>query len=174
MTEISSSAPISAKRIKRADEYYDNHLGGQRNWYSNKAASSKKWSQVLSVTVITAGALVSFVQIFAVETGALWTTLLTASLGVLITVAKGVDRINKFEETWVGYRKASESMKREYRLYINSAGGYTAIADEEAAFRHFVEQVEQIIAEEQQIFWQSRDESDLSKENLLENSNKQP
>ena len=48
-------------------------------------------------------------------------------------------------------------MKREYRLYINNAGSYSTMKDEDRAYRLFVEQIEQIIAEEQQIFWQSRE-----------------
>ncbi len=54
----------------------------------------------------------------------------------------------------LGYRKASELMKREYRLYINAAGPY-GDADEEAAYRLFVLNVEQIIAEEQQLFFRA-------------------
>ncbi len=34
----------------------------------------------------------------------------------------------RYEETWLGYRKASEAMKREYRLYINNAGNYAGAA----------------------------------------------
>jgi len=70
-------------------------------------------------------------------------TILTACLGLIIAVAKGIDRIGKFEQSWVSYRKASESMKREYRLYINNAGPYSTRKDEEQAYRLFVEQVEQ-------------------------------
>ncbi|MCB1984674.1 MAG: DUF4231 domain-containing protein [Burkholderiales bacterium] len=92
-----------------------------------------------------------------VDADARWAAILTACLGLIITLAKGIDRIGKFEESWASYRKASKSMKREYRLYINNAGAYAAVGDEEQAYRHFVEQIEQIIAEEQQLFWQSRE-----------------
>lgn len=47
-------------------------------------------------------------------------------------------------------------MKREQRLYLNGAGDYAALADEDAAYRHFVEAIEQILAEEQQIYWEKR------------------
>jgi Protein of unknown function (DUF4231) len=80
----------------------------------------------------------------------------TAALGVAIAVLTGVQRIWKYDETWVAYRRASEQMKREYRLYINGAGSYTSLADEDEAYRWFVENIEAIIAEEQQIYWQSR------------------
>ena len=82
--------------------------------------------------------------------------LVTAVLGLIVVLAKGVERIWNFEETWQGYRKASERMKREYRLYINGAGAYREVADEDQAYLRFVEAIEEIIAEEQQLYWQSR------------------
>ncbi len=156
MTETSALPPFTEKRRQRADEYFQTHLKDQREWYSNKASSNKKWGQRLSVLVITAGALISVIQLIPDDSSTRWVAILTAMLGLVVAVAKGIDRIGQFEETWVSYRKASESMKREYRLYINNAGSYTALNDEEDSYRHFVEQVEQIIAEEQQIFWQGQ------------------
>ena len=163
MTKTSVLSALTTERQQRADEYFQVHLKGQREWYSNKASSYKKWGQRLSVLVIASGALVSVVQLLPADPGARWATILTAFLGLTVALAKGIDRIGKFEESWVSYRKASESMKREYRLYINNAGSYTAMNDEEQAYRLFVEQVEQIVAEEQQIFWQSRDAANDAK-----------
>ena len=157
MTKTSVLPVLTTERQQRADEYFKVHLNGQREWYSQKASSYKQWGQILSVVVIAGGALVSVVQLLPTGAEARWATILTVFLGLIITLAKGVDRIGKFEESWVSYRKASESMKREYRLYINNAGIYAVVDDEEQAYRRFVEQVEQIIAEEQQIFWQNRD-----------------
>jgi uncharacterized protein DUF4231 len=59
-------------------------------------------------------------------------------------------------ETWQAYRKAAEGMKREYCLYLNNADAYAAAQDEASAYRLLVERVETIIAEEQQLFWQSQ------------------
>jgi hypothetical protein len=47
-------------------------------------------------------------------------------------------------------------MKREYRLYLNNADAYATAEDEASAYRLLVERVETIIAEEQQLFWQSQ------------------
>jgi hypothetical protein len=62
----------------------------------------------------------------------------------------------RFEETRLSYRKAAERMKREYRLYANGAGAYREASDEDEAYRRFVESIEEIIAEEQQLYWQGR------------------
>jgi hypothetical protein len=143
----------TAGRIARAKRYLDEHLEKQRGWYSKKASLYKRCSQWLSVTVLAAGGLTTVVQIVPSE---LWVKLVTAVLGLIVVLAKGVERIWNYEETWQGYRKASERMKREYRLYINGAGAYREIADEEQEYLRFVEAIEQIIAEEQQLYWQSR------------------
>lgn len=50
-------------------------------------------------------------------------------------------------------------MKREYRLYLGNADLYAEALDEEAAYRLLVERVETVIAEEQQLFWQSHAKS---------------
>lgn len=146
-------------RVTRADRYLKEHLGGQQDWYDRKASRYKNYAQWLSLTIIMAGGLTAFVQMFSGVTGTAnlppWPAMVTALLALTVVVGEGLARIGRYRETWVGYRKASEQIKREYRLYVNNAGGYEKIADEEAAYRHFVEAIEQIIAEEQQLYWQS-------------------
>ena len=81
---------------------------------------------------------------------------LTALLGAVVALAEGWRQIARYDEAWAAYRLASERMKRERRLYVNGAGEYRGLADEEAAFLRFVEAVEAIVAEEQRIYWQKR------------------
>src|SRR4051812_9596502 len=64
-------------------------------------------------------------------------------------------RYSRYGETWISYRTASERMKREQRLYVNGAGAYRNVEEDEAYLR-FVEAIEAIVAEEQQIYWQNR------------------
>jgi hypothetical protein len=81
---------------------------------------------------------------------------LTAALGAAVTITRAIDTLLRPGETWQSYRKASEGMKREYRLYLNNADPYPAAGDEDGAYRLLVERVETLIAEEQQLFWQSQ------------------
>ena len=150
-----------AERIARADRYFEKHLNDQRRWYSKSASDHKKWSQWLSIAVIAFGALVTVIQVFNTPAGpSWWAPVLTAVLGATVAVLTGVQRIWKFDESWVGYRRASEQMKREYRLYINGAGAYRGIDDEDEAYKRFVENIKAIIAEEQQLYWKSRTDTD--------------
>ncbi len=151
-----SATPVddaTARRIARARRYLGEHLEDQRGWYDRKAGRYKRWSQWLAFTVLAAGGLTILVQIFPAD---FWAKIVTCGLSLTVVLAKGLERIGNFEEGWLGYRKAAERMKREYRLYINGAGGYREAADEERAYLQFVDAIEGIIAEEQQIYWQSR------------------
>jgi hypothetical protein len=81
---------------------------------------------------------------------------LTAALGAAISISRAVDALLRPGETWQAYCKASEGMKSEYRLYLNNVDAYAAAQDEASAYRLLVKRVETIIAEEQQLFWQSQ------------------
>ncbi|HYZ26536.1 MAG TPA: DUF4231 domain-containing protein [Geminicoccaceae bacterium] len=123
-----------------------------------QASRYKSYSQYLSFVVIASGALIPFIQIFEVfsEPARFVVTIATAALGVVVVVAEGAERIGRFEETWLSYRKAAERMKREYRVYVTGAGVYRQASDEQDAYLRFFENVEEIIAEEQQLYWQGR------------------
>jgi hypothetical protein len=142
--------PIESRKA-RADFYFLIVLENQREWYSAKAGTQKRRHLFFAISVIVLGALISCLQV--IET-AVWVKYLTASLGASVSVFRAVDALLRPGETWQGYRKASENMKREYRLYINNADVYAEVSGEQAAYRLLVERVETALAEEQQLFWQ--------------------
>lgn len=143
-------SPIE-NRMERADYYFQTVLQNQRDWYSVKAGAQKKWHLFFAISVIVLGAVISCLQ--AIE-ATVWVRYLTAALGASVSVFRAVDTLLRPGETWQGYRKASENMQREYRLYINNADVYVDASDEEATYRLLVERVETVLAEEQQLFWQ--------------------
>lgn len=152
--QTTATAPWQAAidgRKARADYYFETVLEGQRKWYSTKAGQQKMRHLWLAGSVIVVGALISVLQIFA---GPAWVSGATALLGAVVTVCRAMDGVLRPGETWQTYRKASENMKREYRLYLNNADVYSDASDEEAAYRLLVVRVETAIAEEQQLFWQ--------------------
>ena len=135
MNDSESAAHVDSlieTRIERADAYLQQHLENQKMWYSDKVSQYKSYSQYLSFVVIASGAAIPFIQIFEAlfGAGALRRHDRTAGLGEVVVIAKGAERIGKFEETWLSYRKAAERMKREYRLYANGAGAYREVPDE--------------------------------------------
>jgi Protein of unknown function (DUF4231) len=145
-------ADLSSDREARAERYFKQDLKDQLEWYGRRASVYKNWAQLLGLVIIGAGAATSFLQVF---TPATWVPPLTAGLGALVALSEGWQRIARYNETWVAYRTASERMRREHRLYLNGAGSYRGLEDT-TAFLQLVENVESIIAEEQQVYWRDR------------------
>lgn len=148
------TAPIESRK-ERADYYFQTILEDQREWYSQKATTHKKLHTGFAISVIVLGAVVSCLQALEAD----WVRYLTAIMGAGITIIRAIDTLMRPAETWQSYRKASENMRREYRMYINGADVYSGTADEKAAYLLLVSRVETVIAEEQQLFWQYRDKT---------------
>ena len=153
-------SPIETRR-ERADYYFRTVLDGQREWYDKNAGKQKRRYLAFAICVIVLGALISLLQVLDTAD---WVRHLTAALGAAVTISRAVDTLLRPGETWQAYRKAAEGMKREYRLYLNNADPYAAVQDEANAYRLLVERVETIIAEEQQLFWQSPAKAEAEQE----------
>ena len=150
------------RRAQMAKSYLeaDYNLDRQEKWYSDKATANKSWHHWLGLIVLAGGAGTSFVQVWAPSatgTDTHWVTVVTAFLGALVVLAKGIERIWDFDGSWSLYRKASENIKRERRLFINGAALYSKLTDDDQAYSLFVERVEEIIAAEQKTFWGARE-----------------
>ena len=144
--------PTVKQRDALAERYFKNDLADQRRWYSEKAGLFKTRSEFLALLTIVLGALITFIQVFG---AAPWVPIVSGSIGAVVAIAAGWQRIARYSETWVSYRTASERMKRERRLYTHGAGSYRGLPNREA-YLTFVEAIEGIIAEEQNIFWRDR------------------
>ncbi len=145
-------------RQERADYYFQTVLNGQREWYSKAARKQKSRYLVFAISVIVLGALISLLQVLD-PAEAEWVRYLTAALGATVSISRAVDALLRPAQTWQAYRKASEGMKREYRLYIHKADAYATAEDEDSAYNLLVERVETTLAEEQQLFWQPQAKS---------------
>ncbi len=144
--------PTAKERDGLAEQYFKNDLADQRTWYSQKAGLYKTRSELLALLTIVLGGLITFVQVFG---PAPWVPIVSGSIGAIVATAAGWQRIARYSETWISYRTASERMKRERRLYTHGAGSYRGLPEREA-YLTFVEAIEGIIAEEQNIFWRDR------------------
>ena len=144
--------PTAKQRDELAERYFKNDLADQRRWYSEKAGLYKTRSELLALLTIALGALITFLQVFGT---AWWVPIVSGSIGAIVAIAAGWQRIARYSETWISYRTASERMKHERRLYTHGAGSYRGLPEREA-YLTFVEAIEGVIAEEQNIFWRDR------------------
>jgi len=111
--------PTAKERDALAERYFKNDLADQRRWYSEKAGLFKTRSEQLALLTIVLGALITFIQVLG---PAPWLPIVSGSIGAVVAIAAGWQRIARYSETWVSYRTASERMKRERRLYTHGAG----------------------------------------------------
>ena len=144
--------PTAKARDASAERYFKNDLADQRKWYSDKAGLFKTRSELLALLTIVAGSSITFIQVFG---AAPWVPIVSGSIGAIVAIAAGWQRIARYGESWISYRTASERMKRQRRLYTHGAGSYRGLPEREA-YLTFVEAIEGIIAEEQNIFWRER------------------
>lgn len=159
MTEKNNDKNRVIERVQKANAYLEeeHNLDGQLNWYDRKAVFNKSWHMRLGLIIIIAGAATSIIQLWSPSPeGVHWSAWLSAVFGAIVIVAKGVDSLWKFDENWSNYRQAAEQLKRERRLYVNSISPYDSCSDENIAFRLFVGRVEEIIATEENVFWEDR------------------
>ena len=144
--------PTAKERDALAERYFKIDLADQRRWYSEKASFFKTRSELLALLTIVLGSLITLIQVFG---PAPWVPIVSGSVGAVVAIAAGWQRIARYSETWISYRTASERMKRQRRLYTHGAGSYRGLPEREA-YLTFVEAIEGIIAEEQKIFWRDR------------------
>jgi len=155
-------APIE-KRRERADYYFLNILENQHAWYNHKSGAQKRLHLGFGIWVTVLGALISCLQVVKTD----WVPILTAVMGACVSIVRAIDTdLLRPGQTWQLYRKASEKMRREYRLYINNVDVYNEATDEDSAYRLLVTRVETIITEEQQLFGQIDDKTQQAKTEL--------
>ena len=145
--------PGMEKRISRADSY-DQRTGNQKQWYSKNATKNKKIFQSIGILIVAFGAFVGIVPLlFGTSSEPTTAEIITAILGALIVMLKGVERIWLPEEKWQNYRKASEALKREKESYIEGISPYNRDMGEDENYLLYVKRCVLIKAEEQNNFW---------------------
>lgn len=123
----------------------------QRAWYSKRAGELKLKAQRLDLLVISLGALIAAIPILNAGGTPTIPDIIVSFFGAAVAITQGAQRIYRYTETWPEYRLASERMKREHRLFLNEAPPYDS--EDQDARRMLVVRLEEIIAEEQKIFF---------------------
>lgn len=124
------------------NEYIEQRLISQCNWYDRKSQLNQRWHKSLQVILIFSAASIPFLSIIISTQSYL--NIVTGGLGVLIAVISGVVALYKFDEKWIKYRTTAESLKHERYLYLTRVIPY----DDENAFSLLVQRVEKLISQE--------------------------
>ncbi|MGK0343460.1 MAG: hypothetical protein ACJAXW_004023 [Candidatus Azotimanducaceae bacterium] len=143
------------------EEYLEQRLDDQLDWYDRKSSWNQKWYKRLQLILLVSAATITFLSGFpgeVTESGIDWVNITIGLLGVVMTaIAAGLGLYN-FQENWIKYRTTSESLQKEKYKFLTGVSPY----DGDNAFKLLVEHVEGLI---------SKENSDWSQQNAKEKSN---
>lgn len=110
-------------------------LEDQIDWYDRKSRAAQRIFKRFKVIEILAAAAIPFLA----AVGFRGLNLVTAGLGVLITVLEGLLHLNQYQQNWTTYRSTCESLKHEKFVYLARAGPYASVSDPRALLADRVE-----------------------------------
>jgi hypothetical protein len=116
-------------------------LQDQIQWYDRKSRSAQRLFKRIKVVEILAAALI---PLLAGESF-LHDKLVTAGLGVLITILEGILHLNQYQQLWSTYRSTCEALKHEKYVYLAQAGPYAGAASPHGLL---AERVESLVSQE--------------------------
>ena len=118
-------------------------LDDQIAWYGNKSSHCQRAYKRIKLIEIVAAALIPFLAALRVSDTDPRTRfavgVVTAGLGVLITILEGVLQLYQFQQIWVAYRATAEAMKHEKFIYLAKAGQYATASVPHALLAERVE-----------------------------------
>jgi hypothetical protein len=124
-------------------EYIEQRLDDQEQWYSTKSSWNQKWYKRLRVIeVVLAAGIPFFTSLINKDMS--FMTYVVSALAFIIAAVSGLIAMEKFQENWVDYRSAAETLKREKFLFLTKTAPY----DGPDPFHTLVQRVEEILAKE--------------------------
>jgi hypothetical protein len=124
-------------------DYLNNRVDDQINWYEKKCAWHKKWFMRLKISETILALMVPFLTGY-ITTENVSLKFLVGFIGLLVAAIANLITLFKFQEVWIEYRTTSEALKHEKYLYVTQAGPYK----ESNAFASFVERIEDLLNKE--------------------------
>ena len=125
------------------EEYINERLDDQINWYDKKSQFNQKWYKRLQIIEIVLAASLPLLSGFQDSFQILkW---FLGGIGILIVISASINTLYKFHENWIQYRTTTETLKHEKYLFSTKVEPYD---NPENSFSLFVNNVERIISKE--------------------------
>jgi hypothetical protein len=131
--------------MSSAPSYFQERLESEIRWHSERARKNKNRFHLVQISILVASALIPIINVASF--GDAPTRLASSVVGGAIVVATGISQLGKYQENWILYRTTSEMLKKEKYFFLNHAGEYSNLTDEERNTL-LVERVESIISSE--------------------------
>ena len=137
------------------DNYIKDRLEEQQKWYERKASENKTKHHILQIVIIASGALIPIIN--SIPYSDIEVRIISSILGGIVIVITGMIQLKKYQENWIQYRTTEEILKKEKFLYLNSAGEYSNL-DEEEKHQLLVERIESVISNQNVNFFVTHNE----------------
>lgn len=141
------------------DTYINERLEDQIKWYDQKSSSNQNRFKKCKWAEIALGGIIAVLTPAITNCELIKYIIAASSAGIVILVA--LHGLHNFHENWIEYRKTSELLKNEKYTYLNKAGVYKELSDDER-FILLVERCESIISHEN-INWANMNSGSTSK-----------
>ena len=144
------------------EEYLEQRVDDQINWYDKKSLNSQKRFKRLRIIELVCAALIPLLAGYADKLTGIQYAI--GILGFLVAIITGLLGLSRYQENWIEYRTTCESLKHEKYLFLTQSTPYNS-AD---SFQLFVNQIEKLISTENSKWSQyiitSREEKESSEE----------
>ena len=127
------------------NDYLNERLDDQINWYDKKSAVQKKYYYWSRGIVLTCTASIPVISVIFRRNS--FSAIITAIIAAVATVIEGILSLTKWHEKWIAYRSNAEALKHEKYSYLTSSGIYSRLSENDK-FHTLVERTENIIYNE--------------------------
>jgi hypothetical protein len=125
------------------EEFIQQRVDNQIEWYDQKSASNKKWFQTLIVIELILAAMLPFLSGFNNSDFRAF-DLAIGIIGIAIVILNGLLSHFKFKDHWNEYRTTAEQLKHEKFLFLTKTDMYSG----DDPFPEFVAKIELLISKE--------------------------
>ena len=126
-----------------SEDYINERLNNQINWYDKESIKNKRWFYTLSILEILLALSIPFLSNLTIEES-LWLSRIIGLLGLVIAAIASILLLSKFQANWIEYRLTSESLKSEKFMYLTKSGPY----GQDQSCQNLVQRIEGIMSKE--------------------------
>ena len=137
---------FAEEELMDADNYLATRVQDQIDWYEQRSAQNQSRFKNLQLLTIILGALIPLFTVISEPPLEHYIRFLIAAMGALMAMITASISLYQFQDKWVRYRSAAESLNREKYRYLTGSAPY--VSEKADNFNVLVERCEAIMAGE--------------------------